>query len=487
MWRSYPKTLPWTVSEARTRWRGGGRHHDARWTGSRHRGLPGRTDGRCWLRLSLAAGLWIAVIATAPAALAGPAEDAYVAGYATAVLERQMDVRGSKITVKDGVVTVEVAGLPRSEHEKLAAALSTIGGVVRVEVVEQREPPATAPPATAPLPTTAATPTGPAVEAEVPRRGLEVLPKGLLFAPLIADPRWPHFSAVYQRFHEDARLGNAAIASLGETFSLVRGPLGEKGGAWEVGIQAGVFSLFDLDAPSSDLVNTDYIVGFPFAYRARNFSALARFYHQSSHLGDEFLIENRVERVNLSYEAIDLRLSYEVTDWLRLYGGGGYIVRGDPSDLEPWSTQMGFELRSPACVLRRDAPPARRPRHPVPRAERLAHGPVRAGRRPVRAARHPRPAHPAAAGVLQRLLTQRPVLPGQDRVHRARAPPLSVLNYAESQPGCRRGTARAAGPDEPLHGRRALVAPGTPAYDDRRTLPRADEARRRADPLEEGS
>jgi Protein of unknown function (DUF1207) len=262
-----------------------------------------------------------------------------------------MDVRGSKITVKDGVVTVEVAGLPRSEHEKLTAALSTIGGVVRVEVVEQREPPATAPPATAPLPTTAATPTGPAVEAEVPRRGLEVLPKGLLFAPLIADPRWPHFSAVYQRFHEDARLGNAAIASLGETFSLVRGPVGEKGGAWEVGIQAGVFSLFDLDAPSSDLVNTDYIVGFPFAYRARNFSALARFYHQSSHLGDEFLIENRVERVNLSYEAIDLRLSYEVTDWLRLYGGGGYIVRGDPSDLEPWSTQMGFELRSPRAFF----------------------------------------------------------------------------------------------------------------------------------------
>jgi hypothetical protein len=156
---------------------------------------------------------------------------------------------------------------------------------------------------------------------------------------------------VYQRFHKDARLGNAAIASLGETFSLLRGPLGEKGGAWEVGIQAGVFSLFDLDAPSSDLVNSDYIVGFPFAYRARNFSALARFFHQSSHLGDEFLIENRVERVNLSYEAVDLRLSYEVTDWLRLYGGAGYIVRGDPEELKPWSTQMGVELRSPHAYV----------------------------------------------------------------------------------------------------------------------------------------
>jgi len=305
--------------------------------------------GRARAPACLGIGLWVMVAATP--ALAGPAEDAYVAGYVTAVLERQMDVKGSKITVKDGVVTVAVAGLPASDREKLVANLSTVAGVVRVVVVDLRQPPGTAAPATSPLPTTTATPSGPAVEAEVPRRGLEVLPKGLLFAPLIADPRWPHFSLVYQRFHEDARLGNAAIASLGETFSLLRGPLGEQGGAWEVGIQAGVFSLFDLDAPSGDLVNADYIVGFPFTYRWKGFSAMARVYHQSSHLGDEFLIDNRVDRVNLSYETVDVRLSYEVAEWLRVYGGGGYIVRRDPEDLKPWSTQMGVELRSPRAYF----------------------------------------------------------------------------------------------------------------------------------------
>jgi hypothetical protein len=291
------------------------------------------------------------VVAAASSALAGPAEDAYIAGYVAAVLERQLDVKGSRITVKDGVVTIEAAGLATSDREKLVSTLSTIAGVTRVMVVDLPKPPATASPAAAPLPTTAATPSGPAVEAEVPRRGLEILPKGLLFAPLIADPRWPHFSAVYQRFHKDARLENAATATLGETFSLLRGPLATSGGAWEVGIQAGVFSLFDLDAPSTDLVNSDYIVGFPFAYRLGNFSAMARVYHQSSHLGDEFLIENRVDRVNLSYEAVDVRLSYEITDWLRVYGGAGYIVRRDPDDLKPWSTQMGAEVRSPWTFL----------------------------------------------------------------------------------------------------------------------------------------
>jgi hypothetical protein len=290
-------------------------------------------------------GLWVIVAATP--ALADTAEDAYVAGYVTAVLERQMDAKGIRVTVKDGVVTIEAAGLSSSDRDKIVAALSPLPGVVRVAVVEVPTSPATAATAASPLPTTAPTPTGPAVETEVARRGLQVLPKGLLFAPLIADPRWPHFAAIYQRFHEDARLENAATASLGETISLLRGPLGPSGGAWEFGLQAGVFSLFDLDAPSSDLVNTDYLVGFPLAYRVGDFSAMARIFHQSSHLGDEFLIENRIERVNLSYETVDLRLSYEVTDWLRVYGGAGYLVRKEPSGLEPWSTQMGVEARSP--------------------------------------------------------------------------------------------------------------------------------------------
>jgi hypothetical protein len=309
-------------------------------------GVPRARRGRWLACLAIAASI---IIATS--AFAGPAEDAYIAGYVTAVLERQMDVKGSKITVKDGVVTVEAAGVPVGDRDKIVSTLSTIAGVSQVLIVQLPQPPATAPPAAAPLPTTTPTASGPVIEAEVPQRGLEILPKGLLFAPLIADPRWPHFSVVYQRFINDAQLSDAGIASFGETVSLLRGPLGEKGGAWEVGIQAAVFSLFDLDAPSADLVNADYLVGFPFSYRLGGFSAMARYFHQSSHLGDEFLLANRVERVNLSYEALDLRLSEEITGWLRVYGGVGYIVRRDPDTLKPWWIQMGVELRSPRTYL----------------------------------------------------------------------------------------------------------------------------------------
>jgi len=300
-----------------------------------------------WAILGLAAIL----VVGGGSAIAGPTEDAYVAGYATAVLERQLETTGSKVTVKDGVVTVEVRDLVSSNREKIAAALSKIAGVVRVEIVAVPATPAAAAPPTAPArPTTAPTPSGPAVEVEVPRRGIEFLPKGYLFAPLIADPRWPHFSITYQGFLDDPQLGNVIAVSLGETFSLLRVNT-LSAGAWELGLQAGVFSIFDLDGPSSDLINTDYIIAIPVTYRLRDFSAMARVFHQSSHLGDEFLLRNRVDRINLSYETVDVKLSYEFTESLRIYGGGGYSFHREPRELAPWSAQYGVEVRSPWTLL----------------------------------------------------------------------------------------------------------------------------------------
>jgi hypothetical protein len=112
-------------------------------------------------------------------------------------------------------------------------------------------------------------------------------------------------------------------------------------------MQAGIFSIFDLDAPSSDLINTDFIAGLQASYKISDISTVLRIFHQSSHLGDEFLLRNTVDRINLSFEGIDLKLSYRPLDWLRLYGGAGYLVRREPSDLKPASGQAGIELQTP--------------------------------------------------------------------------------------------------------------------------------------------
>ena len=172
------------------------------------------------------------------------------------------------------------------------------------------------------------------------------LPGGILFKPLIADPRWPQFSAAYQYYIDNRQFDNVAAVSFGETFTIYRNRLQDM--LWELGLQAGVFSLFNLAAESKDLINADYMAAVVAGFRWKDTSALARIYHQSSHLGDEFLLSNSsVQRVNLSYEGADLRLSYEFWPGLRVYGGGGGIFDQEPSDLKPWYAQGGLEFRSP--------------------------------------------------------------------------------------------------------------------------------------------
>jgi len=297
-----------------------------------------------FLSLALAAGL------VTPA---DAADDGYVAGYAAAVLERQLRLPGRSVTAQAGVLTVDLGGLDPGQREGIIGTLSAIPGVVEVRAAATPPAPVTAAPQS---PADAAAKTG-APDAPGSGRPIQVglLPGGQLFNPLIADPRWPHFSASYQRYLSGGQLEDVGAVSFGETFSLYRGPLGP--GFWEVGVQAGVFAVFDMNAESKDLVNADYFVAAIAGYRLDRFSALGRLSHTSSHLGDEFVLANRVQRVNLSYESVDLKLSYDLGRWLgeasevgapiRIYAGGGYLFHRDPASLKPWTAQAGVELRSP--------------------------------------------------------------------------------------------------------------------------------------------
>lgn len=278
----------------------------------------------------------VMVTATAAAASEAAVSDAYIEGYAAALLEAKFGVSAGSLRVRDAVITLRPSDLAGADREQIVAALQRIRGVARVDVTEPPpapdRPPA-AEDATQPRPAPAWR-TGP-------------MPGGLLFAPLLADPRWPHFAVSHQRYVNDPDFGNVAAVSFGETFTLYRGPLGPD--LWEVGLQGGVFSIFDLDAASFDLINADYFVAAVLGYRHDEWSALARVFHQSSHLGDEFLLRrSRIDRVNLSYEGLDVKLSWETrSNVLRLYGGAGYLFDREPADLKPWSLQYGVEFRSP--------------------------------------------------------------------------------------------------------------------------------------------
>lgn len=187
---------------------------------------------------------------------------------------------------------------------------------------------------------------------ETPSREDEVsiLPGERLFSPLLASPRWPHFAASYHYYLDDDELRKVGAVGFGESFSIIRKEL-DYLGEIEFGIEPGVFSTFDLEAESKDLINADYRIALSLSHRKGPLSSLLQVYHQSSHLGDEFILRNRVdERINLSYESISILTSVDIYRILRLYGGGDYILQVQPKGIDRWTLQAGLEASPPLLL-----------------------------------------------------------------------------------------------------------------------------------------
>ena len=288
------------------------------------------TERRCVCALVL-----LGVLLFQPAIVS--ASDEFIAGYASAILQHEFNVADASVEVRDGHVVVTTKTLETVDQGKVTSAIKQIPGVTRVELrsAEPSSPPLLEEP----------------VQTTIPEPAPKWLPRGALFAPLHADPRWPQFGGSYRQFTRGLNLAGVFAGNFGETFAVYRNKA-FFGGEWEFGVQAGVFSVFDVSTNSIDLVNAYYRVGLLSSYRNGRFSAFVRVQHQSSHLGDEFLLNNPgVTRVNLSYEELDMKLSYDVFRWLRLYGGGGYIVHRFPENLGRGTTQWGAELISTRTYL----------------------------------------------------------------------------------------------------------------------------------------
>jgi hypothetical protein len=182
----------------------------------------------------------------------------------------------------------------------------------------------------------------------------EAFPSDDVFRPLMADPKQPQFFALWQ--HTNPRNGgssfNLGSVAIGENFGFYTKRQGCNG--WQIGLLTGIFAQFNLDQKNAELINTDFNVGIPVSWRSGAWSARFRYYHQSSHLGDEFLERSLglgFKRIPISFEEVDAMLSYDY-NWLRLYGGAAYLVHTEPATIDRTRLQWGFEARAPSMRTR---------------------------------------------------------------------------------------------------------------------------------------
>src|SRR6266540_3979693 len=157
-----------------------------------------------------------------------------------------------------------------------------------------------------------------------------------LFRAPLADPKEPQFFATYLWERSPRLASQLGAVGFGQTIGLVRA------GDWQLAIAAGVFSQFDMTSRTTDLMNSDYLVGLPVTYQRGAVTTRFRLYHQSSHLGDEYMAHTQAHRVDLTFEAAELLV----------YGGGEYVLAHSPRDLKPAVLHGGVEFRPPAAVAR---------------------------------------------------------------------------------------------------------------------------------------
>ncbi|MCF8025881.1 MAG: DUF1207 domain-containing protein [Desulfobacteraceae bacterium] len=170
-------------------------------------------------------------------------------------------------------------------------------------------------------------------------------PEDHIFAPLVADPKEPRFFAGIHHFDNEASgTFTGAAVGYGETFGLVRKNLAHDR-VWQLSIRGGIFSHFDMNTSSNNLLNSDYTIGLLWTYRYKDLFVRARAYHQSSHLGDEYAKENPTllkTATGFDYEAVDFLGAWS---WhrLRFYGGLHYIAQSNPAHFDKWGYQGGME------------------------------------------------------------------------------------------------------------------------------------------------
>jgi hypothetical protein len=182
--------------------------------------------------------------------------------------------------------------------------------------------------------------------------GVVAFPQDQIFCPTVADPKEARsfvslLRGTFRSLDDPSGEGTSIVSvGLGDNFGLVRWGGPEPNEGVQLDVVGSIFAQFDLGAPSNDLINADYLIGLPLTFRRSGFSTRIRIYHQSSHLGDEYLLRSEdIERENLSFESVELLASQEVGP-VRVYAGAERIFRREPDTLPSKLFHGGAELRS---------------------------------------------------------------------------------------------------------------------------------------------
>lgn len=168
-----------------------------------------------------------------------------------------------------------------------------------------------------------------------------------VFRQLEADPRRVRLGASYYRLDGKDR----ADAALGHSWGMTRWRTEDESWTWQWNVEAMAYSRFTLSGSLNAFETVDFVGNLPVAARRGGWSARAMLFHESSHLGDDYIRRTGDQGFRYSIDGARLTVSAEPLAWLRAYGGGSYLLHTVPGPARRVA-QAGVELTSRAFGLR---------------------------------------------------------------------------------------------------------------------------------------
>lgn len=171
--------------------------------------------------------------------------------------------------------------------------------------------------------------------------------------PILADLEEPRVFSAMGQITSTQESFNAVLLGVGTRMKLKTFDLTSKFSSLDfnaIGLIKSQFDTRDFGERNNSggiLLNTDFMIGGELVKSYENSNIRLKYFHRSTHLGDEFLINNPSyldDRLNLSYEALDFLYYRHHGKW-GSYLGASFITRSEPGSLEKFQVQTGFQYR----------------------------------------------------------------------------------------------------------------------------------------------
>ncbi|KPK03304.1 MAG: hypothetical protein AMS20_10905 [Gemmatimonas sp. SG8_28] len=117
--------------------------------------------------------------------------------------------------------------------------------------------------------------------------------------------------------------------------------------ALTVGVEGGAFARFGLQRTERELVNTDWVFAVPIVWQRGDHWLRLRYYHTSSHLGDEYARRFELDGVNFARDAVELLGFARVLPLVVGYAASRWAYSVHPEASGRWVVRGGLELGDP--------------------------------------------------------------------------------------------------------------------------------------------